>query len=798
MKTQYSRYLLIPLALLLSMQSYAVKHTQDPGDGRQAFYTPLKPSNVGNLKLDWTYQTVPYTGNANTPLGSISSTPAQKGKFVYFNDLSGNITKLNRFTGKLIWKKNYLNDLSAPGFEIRESRNTPYLVGNLVIVGSNYGITAPLCRVNPSDRMCNPGDGAIILALNKKDGSIVWRQKADTHPASKITGSISGTGNMLLIPIGNWEEDWARVYPDIYVPGTTQLKDASAIVPGSKYPCCSARGGLTAMDINGNILWKSYTVPGDGSGPDANGPLAPELKALLTPRGFQGASSYGMNPSIDTKRGLVYIASAQNSTAPQVAELCEKSRMLNNNIPTPYINPSILPPGFTFPAGVDCLNLNDKLHNYANSMIAMSLKDGRVVWAFHAHQYDAWNHSCGAPDFYGMGNIVPIVFAAPGINNENCFQDPVGPDLGFGVQPVLVKNLAIPNSTALRDLVIAGNKDGRVFAIDADTRQKVWEANVEPGGIYGGIQFGLSTDGKRIFVGTSNSRNVGRGANENFVSNKEFLTVNGFDAIPVRVGGFVKSDSSPTILLPAPSSFVLPFPGPDLIYGINFYSMTPAILTGPSSGPGDYATNPGGIADPSTLWTLVNPPSDVIVDNKTVFQAGPGAPITTTDGMVVALDAATGRILWQRPANDGIAGSLQPSLVSGTLTVTNGMVFAGYADGNGTMVILDALTGKRLFKFNAQIPITQANGSVVQQNAGSMEGGPLVVGRRVYWGAGGETAAPFPNKNFVLQNGGNTLYTFKLPAQQCREANDGVARNDDGEDDEDQSDNSSYDGGYDY
>jgi outer membrane protein assembly factor BamB len=362
----------------------------------------------------------------------------------------------------------------------------------------------------------------------------------------------------------------------------------------------------------------------------------------------------------------------------------------------------------------------------------------------------------------------------------------------------LVKNLAIPNSSARRDLVVAGNKDGRVFAIDANTYQKVWETNVDPGSIYGGIQFGLSTDGKRIFVGTTNARNVGRGAYENFVSNKEFLTVNGFDAIPVRVGGFVKSDTSPTIPLPAPSSAVLPFPGPDLVYGINDYSMTPPILTGPSSGPGDYATNPGGIADPRTLWALVNPPSDVIIDNKTVFQAEPGAPITTTNGMVVALDAATGKILWQRPANDGIAGSLLPSLVSGTLTVVNGIVFVGYLDGKGTMVGLDALTGKRVFKFNAQIPVTQTNGSVTQQNAGAIEGGPLVVGRRVYWGVGAETFADFPNKNFILEYGGNTLYSFKLPSQQCVIANDGIPRDVDGEDDEDKVDNNSYDGGYDY
>ena len=56
------------------------------------------------------------------------STPAVDGRHLYFNDMSGFLTKLDRFTGKLVWRKNYVNDLSVPGFVVKSSRNTPLIL----------------------------------------------------------------------------------------------------------------------------------------------------------------------------------------------------------------------------------------------------------------------------------------------------------------------------------------------------------------------------------------------------------------------------------------------------------------------------------------------------------------------------------------------------------------------------------------------------------------------------------------------------------------------------------------------
>ena len=722
--------------LLLTMQGPAFAEGIDLLNTRSFHGGPINNETVSQLRVKWVYQTAPDTGTASSAQGSISSTPAVDGPYLYFNDMTGYLTKLNRFTGKLIWRKNYVNDLSVPGSVAKGSRNTPYVKGDLIIVGSNMGLVDRLCRLSPgatpSALGCASGDGAIVLAINKQTGQVVWRTKADTHPSSKITGSISGHKNMIFVPVGNWEEDWARSYPNIYV---------EPVNPASHYPCCTARGSLVAMDVNtGKILWKRHTNIGDD--PDQELPQA--LRALLQPKGFFGTSTYGHNPTVDASRRQVYIATAQTTTAPQVAQDCELARRRSGD-------PNANIPGL--PAGVSCNNLNEKLKTYANAMLAIDMDTGRVNWVHYAHKYDAWNHACGAPDLYGWATVVPALFPVPIANAaHNCGQTPIGPDMGFGQQPKLVRNVEFAGGKR-GDIVVGGNKDGRLFGLDPATGRKIWETNVEPGGVYGGLQFGLAADDGKVFFGTTNSRNMGRDIRTPYVPVTTFLGINGFTALGLLTGPFVKRDAAMPVEYPAPANQDLPFPGPNLVYGINDY---PNVYPDPDKTGGPASFMKGPASGPVELWTLVNPPSDVSADGVTVFNDH--GRLQTIDGMVHAVDAGSGEILWQRPAYDGIKGTLGNGQAFGTLSVGNGVVFIGYQDGKGTMVALDAESGRKLFEFHNQI--TLANGSVMP--SGSVEGGPQVVGNMVYWGVGGESAGLFTNRDGVNVNAGSRIFGFKL------------------------------------
>jgi outer membrane protein assembly factor BamB len=164
----------------------------------------------------------------------------------------------------------------------------------------------------------------------------------------------------------------------------------------------------------------------------------------------------------------------------------------------------------------------------------------------------------------------------------------------------------------------------------------------------------------------------------------------------------------------------------------------------------------GPASGPAELWTLVNPPRDVTADGVSVFNDH--GRLTTINGMVSGVDAGTGEILWQRPAYDGIRGTIGTGQAFGTLTVGNGVVFIGYQDGQGTMVALDADSGRKLFEFHNEIKL--ANGSAVR--SGGIESGPQVVGNMVYWGVGAESGGLFTTRDGVNVLAGSRLFGFEL------------------------------------
>jgi polyvinyl alcohol dehydrogenase (cytochrome) len=104
---------------------------------------------------------------------------------------------------------------------------------------------------------------------------------------------------------------------------------------------------------------------------------------------------------------------------------------------------------------------------------------------------------------------------------------------------------------------------------------------------------------------------------------------------------------------------------------------------------------------------------------------------TVVGGFWSALDAATGRIVWQTADPTG-------SIDTGAGTVANGVVYFASADAAGTFRALGAADGRILWNFASGTPNSYA--------------GPAVANGVVYWGAGS-----------VLPAGVNRLYAFTVP-----------------------------------
>jgi polyvinyl alcohol dehydrogenase (cytochrome) len=92
-----------------------------------------------------------------------------------------------------------------------------------------------------------------------------------------------------------------------------------------------------------------------------------------------------------------------------------------------------------------------------------------------------------------MATATPDVFGCvPG--DVNCGERP-GPDFDFGASPVLA---TLANG---RDVIVAGQKSGVVYALDPDRQgQQVWRYRAGGGSGLGGIQWGIAVDGSRVYV----------------------------------------------------------------------------------------------------------------------------------------------------------------------------------------------------------------------------------------------------------------------------------------------------------
>jgi polyvinyl alcohol dehydrogenase (cytochrome) len=110
-----------------------------------------------------------------------------------------------------------------------------------------------------------------------------------------------------------------------------------------------------------------------------------------------------------------------------------------------------------------------------DAILAFDLKTGALRWARQM--------ATATPDVFGC---------VPG--DVNCGERP-GPDFDFGASPVLA------SLASGRDLIVAGQKSGVVYALDPDKQgQQVWRYRAGGGSGLGGIQWGIAVDGTRVYV----------------------------------------------------------------------------------------------------------------------------------------------------------------------------------------------------------------------------------------------------------------------------------------------------------
>ena len=138
------------------------------------------------------------------------------------------------------------------------------------------------------------------------------------------------------------------------------------------------------------------------------------------------------SPTVDTARGLVYAGTGENYTRPTT--------------------------------------------DNSDAIIAIDIETGELAWSFQATPDDAFTMACTSP------------------TRQNC-PDPPGPDLDFGMSPMLVQR---PDG---KDILVAGQKSGVVWALDPDDDGALlWSTRVGKGSMLGGIHWGMAADARYAYA----------------------------------------------------------------------------------------------------------------------------------------------------------------------------------------------------------------------------------------------------------------------------------------------------------
>jgi polyvinyl alcohol dehydrogenase (cytochrome) len=196
-----------------------------------------------------------------------------------------------------------------------------------------------------------------VYAVDAESGDGLWTKRADPHPLTRITGAPTLVDGRLYVPLSSLEEG-AGANP--------------------KYECCTFRGGVVAYDAKtGAEIWRAYTI--------TDLPKRLKKNAAGTQLWGPAGAAVWASPTIDTKRGLVYLATGNA--------------------------------------------YNDPAAESSDAIVALDLKTGKMRWARQVTPKDTYVVGCGAN----------------AASRDNC-PDETGPDFDFGNSPIL---RTLPNGRSI-------------------------------------------------------------------------------------------------------------------------------------------------------------------------------------------------------------------------------------------------------------------------------------------------------------------------------------------------------------
>ena len=279
----------------------------------------LTVADVPTLEVKWAFA-YPNAAQAR-------SQPTVAGGAVYFGSQDGTVRALDAKTGCLRWA-------FKANAEVR----------NAIIISPWKTGDDPSPTIYFGDLL------ARAYAVDAVTGELRWKTKVDDHPNATITGALALVGNRLFVPV-------------------SALEVVPAIDP--QYPCCTFRGSVVALDAGtGEMIWKNYSVD--------KKPAVVGHNRVGTPIYAPSGAPFWNSPTIDIKRGQLYVGSGENYTSPADGN--------------------------------------------SDAIFAFDLETGEKRWISQQTRNDAWNVAC---------------VSSYTDDDANCPAED-GPDYDFAASPILV------------------------------------------------------------------------------------------------------------------------------------------------------------------------------------------------------------------------------------------------------------------------------------------------------------------------------------------------------------------------
>ena len=171
--------------------------------------------------------------------------------------------------------------------------------------------------------------------------------------------------------------------------------------------------------------------------------------------GYSGGAIW-QPPAIDVKRGMLYVGTGNNYEVPQSVKACLADSPVSTQM--------------------NCFDAGDMY----DSAMALDMTTGKVKWSKRVQGVDVWTVAC-------TKNPNPV--SCPEPNSPDYDLSGSGPNL-------------------LPHFVGFGQKSGLYWAFNPENGDLLWTSMVGPGSTLGGIEWGTATDGERIYIAITKSKNL--------------------------------------------------------------------------------------------------------------------------------------------------------------------------------------------------------------------------------------------------------------------------------------------------